>query len=46
MCAFVFCEDGGDKIVTERVCFDAGTILQQLRIIPTRYPGWTGPLRT
>jgi steroid delta-isomerase-like uncharacterized protein len=45
MCAFFFFAKGGDKIVTERVYFDAGTILQQLGIIPTLYPGWRGPLR-
>jgi steroid delta-isomerase-like uncharacterized protein len=43
--AFFFFPRGGDKIVTERIYFDAGTILQDLGLFPRLYEGWKGKLR-
>ncbi len=44
MTAFFFFPKDSDRLDDERVYFDAGTILMQLRVIPKLYPGWTRPL--
>jgi predicted ester cyclase len=44
MTGFFFFPDGSDRLVDERVYFDAGTILMQLGVIAKLYPGWSGPL--
>jgi predicted ester cyclase len=35
MIALFLCEDGGDRIVCERVYFDAATMLRQLGLAPS-----------